>query len=101
MEDDGMIFAVGEDGTLTEYEEPYSSIECPTEEDYNRLVELLKLGKNVDKLGLTRLYSELKEKQMSYENGTEKHTNEYKCGHTNGQIELLEKILNINLESEE
>lgn len=49
-----------------------------------------------EKLELNKLYSELKEKQLSYGDGVHTYTNGYKYGHTNGQIELLEKILNID-----
>ena len=44
-----IMFTIGENGELTKYEEPYGSIECETEEDYNKLLELLEKGKTVEK----------------------------------------------------
>jgi hypothetical protein len=38
-EDNGLILALNEDGTLGIKKEPFATIECPTEEDYNTLVE--------------------------------------------------------------
>ena len=35
-------------GTWKEREESFASIECPTEEDYERLVRWIELGKKVD-----------------------------------------------------
>lgn len=58
MGNEEMTFSIGEDGTLTKYEEPYSSIECKTEEDYNRLLELLEKGKNAEKLNTIEEWNE-------------------------------------------
>ena len=38
MEGDGILLQIGEDGVVRKYEEPYATIECPTEEDFNNLV---------------------------------------------------------------
>lgn len=54
-EDDGMLFSIGEDGVLRQYKEPFATIECPTEEDYNCLINLANENK------------ELKEKLKKYE----------------------------------
>lgn len=57
---------------------------------------------NIDRLNkkekamLNKIYSELKEKQLSFGDGAETYTTGYRNGHTNGQIELLERILNID-----
>ena len=50
MNDNGMTFTIGENGEMEEYKEPYTSIECPTEEEFDRLSMLLELGKNAEKL---------------------------------------------------
>ena len=44
-EDNGMIFSIGEDGTLREYREPYTTIECETKEDYDKLSGILEQHK--------------------------------------------------------
>ena len=45
--DDEMRFSIGDDGKLTEYEEPYSTIECKTEEDYDKLLVLINKSKRM------------------------------------------------------
>jgi len=49
-----------------------------------------------EKATLNKLYKELKEKQLSSEDGAETYTTGYRNGHTNGQMELLERMLNID-----
>lgn len=46
---DGIILRVKENGQIEEYKEPYTTIECETEEDFKRLERLLNLGKAVEK----------------------------------------------------
>lgn len=36
---DGIMLRMNEDGTWAKKEEPYTTIECPTEEDYNSLIK--------------------------------------------------------------
>ena len=45
---------------------------------------------------LNKAYRELKEKQLSGGDEVETYTTGYRNGHTNGQIELSERILNID-----
>lgn len=45
---DGLKLSIGDDGVFRKYEEPFGSIDCQTEEDYNKLVELLERGKKCD-----------------------------------------------------
>jgi len=49
----------------------------------------------MNKKQLTKLYQELKAKQTSLGDNQETYTTGYRAGHTNGQIELLERILRI------
>ena len=45
---------------------------------------------------LNKIYGELKEKQLSGGDEAETYTAGYRNGHTNGQAELLERILGID-----
>lgn len=47
---DGIILRVKENGQIEEYKEPYTTIECATEEDYKKLEHLLNLGKATEKI---------------------------------------------------
>ena len=49
-----------------------------------------------EKAKLNKIYEELKKKQLSSGDGAETYTTGYRNGHTNGQIELLERILAID-----
>lgn len=49
-----------------------------------------------EKATLIKIYNELKQKQLSSGDRAETYTTGYRNGHTNGQIELLERILNID-----
>jgi len=50
--EDGIKLSINKDGIATVYEEPFTTIECQTEEDYNRLSELLEKGKNAEKIAM-------------------------------------------------
>ena len=45
--EDGILLEIGDDGTFRKYEEPYCTIECKTEEDFNKFKELVNIGKKV------------------------------------------------------
>ena len=49
-----------------------------------------------EKAMLNKIYDELKEKQLSSGDQVETYTTGYRNGHTNGQVELLERILGID-----
>lgn len=49
-----------------------------------------------ERLQLNKLYAELKEKQSTSGDSVENYTTGYRNGHTNGQLELLERILTID-----
>ena len=44
MSEDGIILCQNEDGIWDEKKEPYAIVECPTEEDFNRLKKLMKFN---------------------------------------------------------
>lgn len=46
---------------------------------------------------LSEIYIKLKQKQLDSGDGKETYTTGYRNGHTNGQMELLEKILDIDV----
>ena len=46
---------------------------------------------------LNDLYKEVKEKQLSQGDCDETYKNGYRVGYINGQVELLEHLLNINI----
>lgn len=45
--DNEIMFTIGGDDVLREYKEPYATIECETEEVYNRIVEAFEKHNNV------------------------------------------------------
>lgn len=45
MSNDGIMLSIGEDGVAREYREPYSTIECETKEDFDKLSNILKQNK--------------------------------------------------------
>ena len=49
-----------------------------------------------EKAELNNIYAKLKEKQVSSGDGVETYTSGYRNGHINGQMELLERMLNID-----
>lgn len=49
-----------------------------------------------EKAELNKTYEELKQKQLLNGDGAETYTTGYRNGHMNGQIELLERILDID-----
>ena len=50
MSEDGIMISMGEDGVWRAKEEPYMVLELDTEEDYNRLYELLELGREYEEI---------------------------------------------------
>lgn len=44
-----IILQVDESGKISEYKQPYTTIECATEEDFKRLEYLLNLGRATEK----------------------------------------------------
>lgn len=60
-----------------------------------KLNSFKKNTKKTEKEELNKIYEELKKKRLSSGCGAETYTTGYRNGHTNGQIELLERILGI------
>lgn len=57
--DNEIMFTIGEDGVLREYKEPYATIECETEEDFEKLKESFERHNKAKKPDFTDEYCDV------------------------------------------